>query len=167
MVWLAIAACGGGGGGENGMPGETVSSVLMFGPIAENPNTSADIQVWITPRTDVCADFGSNVQRMNATAIHINAQDYNTRDYPELAATYPVSGGGPRTVVFERVANDASCQQSTVATATAGDVIITAVSSGVVDGTYDVTLDNGEHLSASFHADQSCSRNYGIPASCI
>lgn len=68
------------------------------------------------------------------------------------AGTYAISRSGPVVADVGFVVQDASCNDVTSIDAVSGSVTIDHVASTSIDGSFDVTMQSGDHLTGSFSA---------------
>jgi hypothetical protein len=157
-----LAACSGststlgGGGGSaavNGKAGGTavdaVEAVGLVGTQMENGTTASYAGVAITNIAGTCALLQRHGNPKNAQALTMEVVGTGTSIAP---GTYAVGG---QTTPFASAAfdaQDATCTSTTNEQATSGSVVLTAVSSASIDGSFDLTFPGGDHLTGSFTA---------------
>ncbi len=159
------AACTSSSGGVSGMtpggsfsPGATVSAAVMVPDGAGG--SSGEALVVISSSDSACADAGAMppIQRKNSRFISIELLDVNggASTTPAAAGTYtiyPNTGSQPpKEALLETVGLDNTCQpvDADAASGQSDTVTLTSVTGGVFKGTFDVTLNTGDHLTGSF-----------------
>lgn len=142
---------------------ETVSFVYRRGPDQENLNPSANIAIYVAAQGgDLCAEVPNTIWHKNSRRLGFGVYDYNTNAFPSLIATYRVDQASPPTpytanfLVYD---SDANCRVTTVARAVSGTITVASLTNDIPNGTLDLMLDTGEHITAPLHSDQNCPSN--------
>lgn len=111
-------------------------------------------QVVLSSTPNLCSDVGNHVQRANARVVLIDVSDNSGAKLAD--ATYMTSYSDPvpaRSAVFESNITDAQCNVSYDPPPDGtgdGTVTLTSVSASTVSGTFDVVMENGEHVTGTF-----------------
>ncbi len=158
LLLLALAACssssstaGDGTATVSGTVGGTAFAPKDAIFAMNTAGTSAQIVLTSTP--DICADIMDNVQRANARVLLIEINDAT-----KLAAgTYMTSYATPippHNAIFESNVTDAQCHVSYDPPPDGtgdGTITLTTLTSTTASGTFDVMLENAEHVTGTFH----------------
>lgn len=160
-----VVACTSSSSGVSGMtpgggfsPAATVSAAVMVSDGAGG--SSGEALIVISNEDSVCGDAGATppIERKGSRFISIALLDVNagTSTAPAAAGAYtiyPNTGSQPpKEALLETVGLDATCQpvDADSASGQSGTVTLASVTGGVFKGTYDVTLNTGDHLTGSF-----------------
>ena len=156
---LALCACSSSGGAGSGT---TVMGTLggsAFEPkdaISYVDATTKTAEVVLTSTPDACMDVTNNVQRANARVVLILVSDTTAADTKLATGTYPTSYTSPapaRSSAFESNVTDAQCNVSYDPPPDGtgdGSITVTSVSD-TISGSFDVVMENGEHVTGTFH----------------
>ena len=115
----------------------------------------AHAKLVISSAADTCADVRDGIARQNLRVLLLEVTD--AADPALIAGSYNTfTSDTPPTLsaLFESHLNDAQCAVTYVPPPDGiGDGIVTvsAVAGGTVDGTFDMILDGGEHITGTFH----------------
>jgi hypothetical protein len=120
----------------------------------DHAGKAAKIVVSSTP--NLCADIANNVERPNARLLLLDVIDTDSADSDLTAGIFMASDASPpppRSAVFESNVTDASCAVSYVPPPDGtgnGTVSLTSVSASTLTGSFDVVLENSEHVTGTF-----------------
>jgi hypothetical protein len=168
LVIVAMAACtsaapGMPGPADDFTPADTISAVVVTSDGEATTTSSGHIVIGST--SDLCADATASppVDRKNQRLIVIDLTDINGafESAPTTAGTYTIySNTGtppPNQALLVTTELDGSCQSydDGAASGQSGTVTLASVTNGVFQGTYDVMLNTGDHITGSF-APQAC-----------
>ena len=166
FLFAAVAACTSDGGGNvtghtpggSFDPSATVSAAVTVPDGAGGSNSEAVIV--LSSESTVCGDAGAMppIERKNSRAMNIRLMDVTngTTAAPTAPGTYtiyPNSGSQPpKEALFDVIGVDGMCQQVDTedAQGQSGTVTLTSVTGGVFKGSFDVTLNTGDHITGSF-----------------
>ena len=155
----ALAACGGssgGGGGAGGaatvtgtVGGQVVPSTEVIGVAGTETSGGTQIQIAgavITNFAGACDLLQSPTHRQaNATDLLLMVAAVA----PSVpAGTYPIGS----MAIAQYGADSATCTSTTSERAQTGSIVLTSVTSTEIQGTFDVTMTDGDHLTGSFDA---------------
>jgi hypothetical protein len=155
----ALAACGGstGSSGTAGgsatisgtVGGQGVPTTEAIGIAGTEAQGSAQVQlagVVITNFAGACDLLQSPTHRQaNATDLMLMVGAVA----PSVpAGTYPIGS----LAIAQYGADSATCTSTTSERAQSGSIVLTSVTSTEIQGTFDVTMTNGDHLTGSFDA---------------
>lgn len=162
---LALGAAGCGGTSSGGGPASTVTgqaggqAVPTTDTVAVNVTqtlststgsvTETSLEVAILNVANTCGILQRHGLPASTTALSFGV---TTRAASIPAGTYSIGQTGAFQTVAAFGTTDASCQTKTNETATSGTVILTSVSATTVAGSFDVKMDNGDHLTGTFDA---------------
>ncbi|HEY2514297.1 MAG TPA: hypothetical protein VGI39_25695 [Polyangiaceae bacterium] len=164
---LGIVACGGAttsaGGGSSTVSGtvaggQNVATTDAIGVVTTQTQTVgsttitiAGAGVAITNKANVCQIVQSQ-KTPNSTAVLSLSVSKPGNSVP--LGTYAIGTDAQSNtyVGAEYGVSDASCKTVTDESATEGTITFTTITSTTVQGTFDVTMDNGDHLTGSFDA---------------
>jgi hypothetical protein len=170
VLLLSLAACGGGGAAPaaaNQVNGTVAGQAIAAKDAIARPLTvkgdafsGTSLSIDVTDWADACGkerrDAGTALGR--ALWMNLVATDASgTASAASAPGTYRVvaTGTPPRGALLADVfyeGNDAACFPTTEFRASSGAVQITAVSASRVVGTFDVVLENGDHVTGTFDA---------------
>jgi hypothetical protein len=161
---VGLGACG----------GATTSGsqkVSVTGQVAGEPVTTTDtvaivesgaafglangqaVEIAITNVPNTCAVLQRHGDPANATSLSFGVTSLTG---PVAAGTYPVvpgaSGSSAASAEGGYATTDAQCNDKTSIAAASGSVTFSTISSSVVEGTFDIVLAGGDHVSGSFNA---------------
>jgi hypothetical protein len=158
-VAVAVAACSGSsnsnGGGSGSasvsgtIGGQSVPTTNVVAVVGSETTNGATVQldsIVITSVSDACSFLQNPTHRLPSAATLVLAAGAIAPSVP--TGTFNIGTYGYATYD----ADSATCVLTTSETATSGSVVLTSVSSGLIDGTFDVTMPNGDHLTGSFDA---------------
>jgi hypothetical protein len=155
-----------------------VDAVSMAATLSVTGGTQMQGLIFLTTTPHYCGDLAANTVRKGEMAVSISLADITGQAVgaPTMAGTYTVAAGGPlspKAAAIKVVVTDQSCMAiaPSGAKATAGAVKLTSVDANAFDGTFDVTLDSGDHVSGSFSPESCPAIQTAIdsttPASCM
>ena len=135
------------------------------------------IEIVMTSTANACADLANNVLHPNETAVAIYVTDNVNGEsaVPTAPGTYPIVHGSapmdplpPKAATLYTHIVEATCghdghEAVKTATADSGTVMLTAVSTDQVSGTFDVMLNTGDHITGSFDP-QTCGAFGQLPS---
>ena len=163
-----LSACGGGSPGSvtGVIHGTSFSisdaiSATITNPGQTGPEQSAVILMSTT--SNLCADLQAtpvshpNEKLIGIILIDVNGTTFNTPTAPGTYTIFQGSGTPPaKAASFGASVLDATCKDvpTSDATATTGTVTLSAVSGNVFSGSFDVTLDSGDHVTGSFDPEE-------------
>ena len=169
---VALAACGGGSSSS-----VTVTGTVKGQPIVAAENTSGNVTfpgtttiigaIAITSKTGICTAAAANKEPNSLRSVIIlvgtRTAGSTSNSPPTDPGTYTVTTSGSETK-FAYVSvgqTDATCTtiDAQVAQATSGTVTLTKVSNGSYAGSFDVTLDSGDHITGTFDATNCAALN--------
>ena len=137
---------------------DTISATVSTSDGAGGSSSIARIVLGSTG--NLCSDAGASpsIARKGAHYVTIELGDVtgSTRTAPTAAGTYtiyPDTGSEPaKSASFDVTALDQTCQPLDADTGSgqSGTVTLTSVTAGVFAGSYDVTLNTGDHVTGSF-----------------
>src|SRR5207237_493554 len=118
--------------------------------------------ILLTSTGGTCADVNANQAHQNEKGVFIDVWDVvgTTTNAPTVPGTYSIYQGTgtspPKAASFSAIVFDATCKAITNdgAKATTGTVTLTAVSGTRYNGTFDVALDSGDHVTGSFEPEE-------------
>lgn len=157
-IAIAIAACSGsssstGSSGSASVTGTiggqsvpTTNVVAVVGSETTNGTTVQLDSVVLTSVSDACSFLQNPTHRLPSTSTLVLAAGAIGPSVP--TGTFNIGMYG----YAQYDADSATCVLTTSETATSGSVVLTSVSSNTIDGTFDVTMPNGDHLSGTFTA---------------
>lgn len=118
-------------------------------------DSSTSAFIMMSTAASLCSDVESNISRAGSTVVVLGVS--NATVTPKVAPTgpgdYAISTMAPgNDAVWAVFTRDSACQPiaGSRATATSGSVALTMVNGNVYQGTYDVVLDSGEHVTGAF-----------------
>jgi hypothetical protein len=125
--------------------------------VSDEGGDSSPALIVLASTSNLCSDAGT-VDRTGQHFISIELRDVNgsTRTAPTAPGSYtiyPNTGSEPAKSASLTVGGfDNTCQldDNLAAAAQSGTVTLTSATGGVYKGSYDVTLNNGKHLTGSF-----------------
>jgi hypothetical protein len=135
--------------------------------------------ILLTSTGGTCGDITANQAHQNEKGVFIDVWDVvgTTTNAPTAAGTYSIYQGTgtspPKAASLSAIVFDATCKEITGdgAKATTGTVTLTAVSGTKYNGTFDVALDSGDHVTGSFEPEECPGLNayvaVGNNAACI
>jgi hypothetical protein len=162
---LFVAACGSSSPGSvsgtiHGVTysvGDAISAAVSE---TDNGVTSHFAFISLVSIDGACADIGSNSEPPNVKSLAISLADYNgtVLNAPTATGSYTIydstAGGTPPTLYASASAGvtDATCTTITADSASAmtGTVTLTSVSGNVFDGSFDIMMNSGDHVTGSF-----------------
>jgi hypothetical protein len=157
---LAIPACGGSSsGGSSSVSGTaggksvpTTDTVGVVGTQTQTVGTQsitiAYAAVSITNVANTCSAIEGHHNPANTSSLSfVVASSAGTSI---AAGTYAIGATTTTQVSANYGTTNAACAANIAERATSGTIKLTTVSSTTVQGTFDVTMDNGDHLSGSF-----------------
>jgi hypothetical protein len=162
VLLMVVAACTSDAGGSvTGQvpggsfdPGATISAAVMI------PDGGGEAVIVVSSVATACSDDGAAppIERKGSRAMTIRLMDVangmtTTPAAPGTYTIYPNSGSQPpKEALLEMYGLDDTCQQVDAQSAQgqSGSVTLTSVAGGVFKGTFDVTLNTGDHLTGSF-----------------
>lgn len=154
-----------GGGDDTGQTsgGDFQVADMISATVTSDEGDSNGLIV-LASTSGLCADAGT-VDRKGQHFISIELRDVNgsTKTAPTAAGSYtiyPNTGSEPpKSASLTVGAFDNTCQldDNVSAQAQSGTVTLTSVAGGVYKGSYDVTLNNGNHLTGTF-APTACAK---------
>jgi len=114
--------------------------------------------VFLTSTSGTCADIEANQFHQNEKGVLITLWDVvgtttNAPTAPGMYSIYQGSGTSPaKAALFNAQVNDATCNEipADSAKGATGSVNLTLVSGMKYSGTFDVSLDSGDHVTGSF-----------------
>jgi hypothetical protein len=108
---------------------------------------------------NLCADQMTNTEHPNQASLVIWLFDFSTGTAPTMPGTFSIyqSAPPPMAAMVSAEFTDASCQAITADSVQAmtGTVTLTSVSGNAFDGSFDVALDSGDHVTGDF-APEEC-----------
>lgn len=128
----------------------TTNVVAVVGSETANGTTVQLDSIVLTSVSDACSFLQNPTHRLPSTSTLILAAGAIAPSVP--TGTFNIGMFG----YAQYDADSSTCVLTTSETATSGSIVLTNVSSQTIDGTFDVTMPNGDHLSGSFDA-QVCS----------
>jgi hypothetical protein len=155
----AGAACGGSTSGNgtsngvqgtvNGTPVSVTDSMAITGPQTVAGVTAQLVGAFLTNVNGVC---GVLQRKGNPPNVDMIALSVSTAGASIPPGKYPIgySNGFAGEVAY--TADNSMCKTTTNETATTGSITITQVTSTIVEGSFDATFMNGDHLSGNFSA---------------
>jgi hypothetical protein len=162
LAALLAAACTqtiGGSGGygttihgtADGAPIPTTTSVGLFGSESMTvngiPETVAYAGVLVTNLSNGCAELMHGGNPSSSTALTLVV---TTVSAEVATGTYPIDQSGEAKGVY--TVDGEECQEVLMETAVSGSISLTTVSSSEIVGTFDIQMNNGDHLTGSFVA---------------
>ena len=114
-------------------------------------------EVVLTSTPDACTDVRNHVARANSRVVLILVSDTDSADATLATGAYMTSYMLPapaRSSAFESNVTDAQCNVSYDPPPDGtgdGTVTLSSASATTVAGSFDVTLENGEHVTGTFH----------------
>jgi hypothetical protein len=190
FAFAAVAACGGGGGTSS--PGSVTGAIkgqqfkildAVSSPVTlTDPQTgmmSTQAQVILTTTADYCADLTMGVQQKDMKLIALALADItsDTMGKPTTIVTptapgrYLIVPPNPTSLpakagLWNASVTDDACLEVTAngARATGGTITLKSIKSGVFSGSFDVTLDSGDHISGGFSPEECPSIQAAIDA---
>ena len=155
---VAIAACSG-SSSSNGASGSasvsgtiggqsvpTTNVVAVVGSETTNGSTVHLDSIVITSVSDACSFLQNPTHRIASASTLILAAGAIAPSVP--TGTFTIGTYG----YAQYDADSATCVLTTSETAMSGSIVLNNVSSDSIDGTFDLTMPNGDHLSGSFAA---------------
>jgi hypothetical protein len=133
------------------------SAFAPMDAIAYVDSTGQSAEVILTSTPDACADVGNNIQRANSRVVLILVNNATSSTSKVDAGTYTTAYGDPvpaRSGGFESNVTDAQCNVSYSPPPDGtgdGMITLTSASSTTVAGSFDVVMENGEHVTGTFH----------------
>ncbi len=156
---VAVAACSGSSSSTGGVSGSasvsgtiggqsvpTTNVVAVVGSETTNGATVQLDSIVLTSVSDACSFLQNPTHRLPSTSTLILAAGAIAPSVP--TGTFNIGTYG----YASYYADSATCVLTTSETANSGSVVLTSVSSDSIDGTFDVTMPNGDHLSGNFAA---------------
>lgn len=155
---FVIAACSGsssstGSAGSASVTGTiggqavpTTNVVAVVGSETNNKTTVQLDSIVLTSVSDACSFLQNPTHRIPSSSTLVLAAGAIAPSVP--TGTFNIGMYG----YAQYDADSATCVLTTSETATSGSVVLTSVSSSSIQGTFDVTMPNGDHLSGSFDA---------------
>jgi len=142
-------------------PGGTIS-----GPIKGKPFVVADAfalardhssEIVLSSSPDQCVPAAQQVQHPGETALLLLLSDDDSTGHPIVPpppGTYTINTGSPTLATVEGNILDANCLNNADndALASTGTVVLSGVKNGIFEGTFDVLMDSGDHITGSFVA---------------
>ena len=158
---LAVGACS----SSSSPSGSGATVVGTIGGSAFEPKdaiafvdaSSKAAEVVLTSTADACADVRNHVQRANSRVVLILVSDADAADATLATGTYMTSYMLPapaRSSAFESNVTDGQCNVNYDPPPDGtgdGTVTVSSVSATTITGSFDVTLENGEHVTGTFH----------------
>jgi hypothetical protein len=152
---LAVAACSGSAtssGGKASVAGTAggkpvpATDVVAIVETADGGAAPVAVAIAITNLAGACGvlERGGNPANVtNLNFLFVSAT-------PLHPGSYPI--GAPSNGTSQYSETNAMCGTSLVEDATTGSVTLTGVSASLLEGTFDVTMGNGDHLTGTFSA---------------
>ena len=170
LAGFALAACGGSGssGGSGSVDGTVRGQPVAIveaasAAVSSTTGSASEAMILMSSTTGLCVAPSAVVNHPGEKVVMIILSDSNgtMTNAPTAPGTYTVGTASltpAKAAVFEVNVLNATCgnDSSLGSVATAGTVTLTSVDGGAFAGTYDVTLDTGEHVTGSFDPD-ACS----------
>jgi hypothetical protein len=125
--------------------------------IKDQPSTAAYVFLGTTP--NFCSDLKGNIARKGEMILSLLFADVHTTNdsTPTMPGTYTIGDYAidpdsrpPRAAAAGATLLDANCNRIFDIGATAGTIELTSVAEDKFDGTFDATLDNGDHITGNF-----------------
>jgi hypothetical protein len=159
---IATACTGGGGGTVTGpgsfQPSDTISASVTMSD--GNGGTSSYAWIVLASTSGLCADAGASppIDRKQQKFTTIALRDVagatsTTPAAPGTYTIYPNTGSEPpKSASLSTGQLDATCQpiDASSASGESGTVTLTSLSGGVFAGSFDVTLNTGDHITGTF-----------------
>jgi hypothetical protein len=160
---ILFVGCASNGGSVSGNPpggsfdiSDMISATVTTSDGAGDASSVA--RIVMASNGDLCSDAGAGIDRKGEHYITIQLSDVTgaMRTAPTAAGTYtiyPDTGSEPaKSASFTVVGLDSSCQaiDADSGAGQSGTVTLTSVAGGVFTGSFDVTLNTGDHLTGSF-----------------
>lgn len=162
LASACVSSVDSGGGDDTGpTPGggsvDVADEISATVTVSDEGGDSSHALIVLASTSNLCNDAGS-VDRKGQHFISIELRDVNgsTRSAPTAAGSYtiyPNTGSEPAKSASLNVgAFDNACQldDNVAASAQSGTVTLTSVAGSVYKGSYDVTLNNGSHITGTF-----------------
>jgi hypothetical protein len=166
LICLGLVACtsSSGGGVTGDPPGgsfEPVDAIATTVTISDGAGgTSSSAWIAIATTANLCSDVSASpvIDRKNQRFITIQLSDVTgsmstAPTAPGTYTIYPNTGSQPPKMALLTTGGfDGTCQMvdTDSASGQSGSVTLTAVSAGTFTGTFDVTLNTGDHITGSF-----------------
>ncbi len=149
-------------GTVDGQPLAAADAIARALVVKGDAFTGTSLSIDVTTWADACAKEAASAGVKDGKAIWLNvvATDANgSASPPSAPGDYAIAPGGlpahaPNALLADvwYQANDASCLPATKHQALSGKVTLTAISAAGAQGTFDVVLDTGDHVTGSFDA---------------
>jgi hypothetical protein len=167
MLFLLLAGCGGAShsskvnGTIRGRTFQPADAISAAGSIAQRDRSAEVGIIALSSSGGLCGKVSAGSQPKNTQYLLLFVYDQDTAtgqtSAPGAAGTYRVSGTGQplaKQAIAVYLQTDASCNEvaDAGASSAAGTVTLSSVSNGNYEGTFDLTLDSGDHITGSFSA---------------
>jgi len=126
----------------------SVGVTALVGPITNSAGNFHEVLVAITNFPDACAVIGNLHNPSNGQVLMVSVA--GTSDV--VPGTYSfLSSLSVGLINVTYTARDSMCVRASGADTSAGTVTLTAAGPSTVEGSFDVTLDQGDHLTGTFN----------------
>jgi len=160
-----LFGCGSGGGSNNSVNGTRLGNSMQAadatsanGTIAQSTTPPSNLNAGIIGISSVgaiCSKVTAGQAPKSSQFLLLVVVDFNgaQSSAPTAPGTYTVSPTATKRAGAQYIQLDANCQ-NTVGNvfATSGTVTLTSVNNGSYAGTFDLTLNSGDHITGSFSA---------------
>lgn len=163
LVTLCLVGCTSNGGSVSGQtPGGSFEIADMISATVTTSDGAGDsasvARIVMGSTANLCSDAGAAIDRKGEHYITIELSDVagSVRSAPTAAGTYtiyPDTGSEPaKSASFTIIALDQTCQaiDADSGAGQSGSVTLTSATGGVFAGSFDVTLNTGDHVTGSF-----------------
>jgi hypothetical protein len=163
LVFAFVIGCGGNDVGSvsgtvHGMSIPVSDAISASVTTTVNGLTVHSALIVIASSANLCADAMTNTSHPNEKGVILSLSDITGTTFttPTAPGSYAIyqSGGSPpmKAATLTVSVSDATCKtvDASGAKATTGTVTLSAVSGNAFDGSFDVALDSGDHITGSF-----------------
>jgi hypothetical protein len=161
LVSLLVVGCTNSGGSVSGGGFDVADTISAAVTLSDGTGgTSSSAMIVMASTSNLCSDAGASppIDRKQQRYVVIELSDVMggmtaTPTAPGTYTIYPNTGTRPaKSASLVTGGFDGTCQptDATAGSGESGSVTLTSIAGGVFDGTFDVALNTGSHITGSF-----------------